>query len=115
MNEMAAESFIFFSGGYETSSTALTFLLYELALNPDVQQKLREEIQNGLEENDGKINYELLLHFEYLEMVVKEGLRKYPVIPGELAVLERLLTCSYLLQECSENARKNTKSPAPIK
>lgn len=84
INEMAAESFIFFSGGYETSSSALSFLLYELAMNPDIQQKLREEIQQGLENNEGSINYDLLFQFKYLDMVAHEGLRKYPVIPGML-------------------------------
>lgn len=81
---MAAESFIFFSGGFETSSSTLTFCVYELALNQDIQQKLREEIQNGLEENEGKITYDLLFSFKYLDMVTRETLRKYPIITGML-------------------------------
>jgi cytochrome P450 family 6 len=80
-NELAAEAFIFFIGGFETSSTALAFAMYELALNQDVQQKLRSEIQDGLEGNDGKLTYDMLFGFKYLECVVKETLRKYPVIP----------------------------------
>lgn len=83
MDEMAAESFIFFTGGYETSSSALTFCLYELALNPDIQQRLRIEIQEGLREDNG-VSYDLLFKLEYLDMVVKEALRKYPIIPAML-------------------------------
>ncbi|KAL7026328.1 hypothetical protein ACKWTF_013861 [Chironomus riparius] len=79
--ELAAEAFIIFFGGFETSSSLMTFLLYELALNPDIQDRLREEIANGIEENDGKFNYDMLLGLKYLDMVVNEGLRKYPPIP----------------------------------
>lgn len=84
VDEMAAESFIFFTGGFETSSSTLTFCLYELSLNKDVQSRLREEIQEALKKNDGKITYDLLFHLQYLDMVVKETLRKYPIVPGML-------------------------------
>jgi cytochrome P450 family 6 len=79
--ELAAEAFIFFTGGFETSSTALTYALYELALNQDIQLKLRTEIEDGLEANEGKLTYDILFNFKYLDRVVKETLRKYPVIP----------------------------------
>lgn len=80
-DELAAEAFIFFVGGFETSSTALTFGFYELSQNPDILQKLRREIEDGLGENDGKLTYDMLFQFKYLDCVVKEILRKYPVIP----------------------------------
>lgn len=79
--ELAAEAFIIFFGGFETSSSLMTFMLYELALNPDIQNRLREEIITGIEENDGKLSYDMLLGFKYLDMVVNETLRKYPPIP----------------------------------
>ena len=42
--EMQAQSFIFLTAGYETTSTALAFLSYELARHPDIQKKLQQEI-----------------------------------------------------------------------
>ena len=42
--EMQAQSFIFLAAGYETTSTALGFLTYELSRHPDIQEKLQQEI-----------------------------------------------------------------------
>lgn len=80
--ELAAESFLVYAGGFETSSTLMTFTMYELALNPDIQETLRDEIMQKLDENDGKLTYDMLFGFEYLDMVINESLRKYPPIPG---------------------------------
>ena len=41
---MEANCFIMLIAGYETTSTALGFASYELALHPDVQKKLQAEI-----------------------------------------------------------------------
>ena len=79
--ELAAEAFLVFIGGFETSSTLMTFTLYELALNPGIQDRLREEVTTGIEENDGKLTYDMLFGFKYLDMVINESLRKYPPIP----------------------------------
>lgn len=67
--DMAAQALLFFFAGFETVSTALAFLTYELAINPDVQEKLQNEIDDALkiEEN---ISYNSLLKLEYLDMVV---------------------------------------------
>jgi cytochrome P450 family 6 len=80
--ELAGESFIVFVGGTETSSILITFTCYELALNSEIQQKLRDEINKGLRTNNGKLTYDMIFGFKYLDMVVNESLRKYPPIPA---------------------------------
>lgn len=82
--ELAAESFLVYAGGFETSSTLITFTMYELALNSEIQERLRQEINFGLEENEGKLTYDVLLGFKYLDMVINESLRKYPPIPNAI-------------------------------
>ena len=44
---MQAQSFIFLTAGYETTSTALGFLAYELSRHPDIQEKLQQEIDQN--------------------------------------------------------------------
>lgn len=48
----------------------MTFALYELALNFDIQEKLRDEIKSKLSEHDNKLTYEAMLEMKYLQMVI---------------------------------------------
>lgn len=69
---------IFFLAGFETTATVMTFLAYEVCVNPDVQQKLYEEIVEIESNLNGKrINYETLQKMKYLDQVVSECLRKW--------------------------------------
>lgn len=56
--------------GFETSSTLLTFVSYELALNMDVQDKLRSEILEVFEKYEGELSYQALGELNYLENVL---------------------------------------------
>ncbi|XP_013174105.1 PREDICTED: cytochrome P450 6B2-like [Papilio xuthus] len=77
---MAAQAFIFFLGGYETSSTTMTYMMYQLALNPDIQNKMIEEIDEVLERCNGDVTYETLNELTYMEKVFDETLRMYPIV-----------------------------------
>ena len=52
---------LFLLAGYETTSTALGFLMYDLAKNPDVQQKLVEEIDDNFSTEVSKSHAVLLI------------------------------------------------------
>ena len=57
------------STGFETSSTTMSNALYELALNPSIQDKLRKEIQEVLKKTDEKLTYDGVKHMKYLHKV----------------------------------------------
>lgn len=67
---LAANTFIFFVAGYETSAATISYCLYELAKNQEVQEKLREKIKETLDANDGKVSYDTLKDMEYMDMVI---------------------------------------------
>lgn len=95
--EIAAQCFLFFIAGFNTSSTSLMFTAYELALNPHVQIRLHKEILDAeLELNGEPISYDDLLKLKYLDQVILESLRKWP--PGMLAFTDRICAKDYALE-----------------
>lgn len=81
-DELVAQCFLFFFSGFDTSSTALAFAAHELVVNPDIQQKLYEEIVEMSKQLGGKpIFYDAIQTMKYLDQVVCETLRKWPPTP----------------------------------
>lgn len=70
LGEMVAQCFVFFLAGYETSSTTMTFALYELSIHPEIQEKVREELFRVLKKYNNKITYDSLKELEYMQQVV---------------------------------------------
>lgn len=70
IEEVTAQAYVFFNAGFETSSTTMGFALYELAQNEDIQQRLRDECNAVLAENNGELTYEVLQKMIYLNQVI---------------------------------------------
>ncbi|XP_072746940.1 cytochrome P450 9e2-like [Anoplolepis gracilipes] len=92
LEDIVSQAFIFFLAGFETSSTLMCFVVHELAVNQDIQDRLREEVQQHLNE-ENEVSYESLSKMTYMDMVVSETLRKYP----PQIFTDRLCTKSYTL------------------
>ncbi|XP_055589828.1 cytochrome P450 9e2-like [Uranotaenia lowii] len=95
-SEMIAQCLIFFLAGLDTISTTLSFLVYELALNEDIQDRLFQEImttKTNLKED--KLTYDSLQDLKYLDMVISETLRKWPPVP----FADRYCVRDYRLQD----------------
>lgn len=81
-DDLAAQCFIFFLAGFDTVATAMNFMAHELAVNPDVQQKLYDEIVETERDLNGQsVTYEKLQTMKYMDQVVCEVLRKWPPAP----------------------------------
>ncbi|KAL7738273.1 hypothetical protein ACLKA6_006604 [Drosophila palustris] len=79
-NQIAAQAFVFFLGGFETSSSTMGFALHLLALHPEIQQRGRQEVQQVLAKHK-ELNYEALKELKYIKQIVYETLRKYSIAP----------------------------------
>ncbi|TYJ59119.1 hypothetical protein B9479_000108 [Cryptococcus floricola] len=71
----------FMLAGNETSSTGLSWTLYNLSLNMDVQAKLREEVMSIPDERP---DVETLNSLTYMDAVLREALRLCPPAPGTI-------------------------------
>ena len=87
--DILATSFVFFVAGYETTAATLSNLLYSLAVNEDIQQKLYEEV----EKYGPDFKYEDISKMPYLEACVAETLRLY----NPISATTRIATEDYQL------------------
>nr|UHN91810.1 cytochrome P450 CYP4TT1 [Epicauta chinensis] len=71
----------FTAEGHDTITAGLTFAIYALATNPEVQNKLYDEIRRQLQDDSDPITSQKLNELEYLDKVLKESLRFYPPVP----------------------------------
>lgn len=55
---LVSQCFLFFGAGFDTSANTSNFILYELAKNPRVQEKVLEEVDECLRRHDNALEYE---------------------------------------------------------
>lgn len=67
---LTAQGIGFLLAGSDTTANALAFALFEMARNPIIQNKLREEINDVMKSNNGGSTYELLKNMTYMDMVI---------------------------------------------
>ncbi|XP_050092164.1 probable cytochrome P450 9f2 [Anopheles aquasalis] len=94
--ELVSQCFLFFLAGFDTVSTALGFMMYELTVNPEVQERLYREVLEVDEELAGKpLSYDAVQGMRYMDMVVSESLRKWPPAP----IVDRYCTRDYTFDD----------------
>uniref|UniRef100_A0A671R8Z8 Cytochrome P450 3A n=2 Tax=Sinocyclocheilus anshuiensis TaxID=1608454 RepID=A0A671R8Z8_9TELE len=78
-HEILSQSMIFIFGGYETTSSTLSFFFYNLANNPEAMKKLQEEIDQTFPDK-APVDYEAVMNMEYLDAALNESLRLFPIV-----------------------------------
>jgi len=84
MDMLMGQAAVFLTAGFETSSSTQAFALYEVARQPAIQERLRNEIKEMLSETGGKVTYDSVMDtvkMPYLHQVVHETLRIYSILP----------------------------------
>lgn len=110
MDQITAQTILFFAAGFETSSSTMNFCIFELAQHPEIQDKLRTEIDYYLKKDNDELTYEAVMSMPYLDMVVSETLRKYPIA----ASLSRKSTQQYEIPNSTISLEKGTAVIIPV-
>ncbi|OCB84952.1 cytochrome P450 [Sanghuangporus baumii] len=84
--EILCQISTFMAAGHETTASALVWILYGLAIHRDVQTRLRDSLKVLLPTSPN-LNDELQRH-EYLDCVLREGLRLYAPVSSTMRVCE---------------------------
>ena len=75
--------------GYDTTGTTLAFACYDLAKHPDVQEKLREEVEEIVGDSSRELTYDDLQNMTYVDQIISETLRFRSLIPLLNRVVEK--------------------------
>ncbi|XP_054157772.1 cytochrome P450 9b2-like [Oppia nitens] len=87
--EVVANMFSLFQGAFDGHSLSMTFIIYELAINPDCQQRVYNEIiSTCFQDNNSSTNqtigdqfdWEILSKLDYLNACISEALRLHAAV-----------------------------------
>lgn len=96
-DEIVAQCFVFFFAAFENNASLICITAYELLNNPEIQQRLYEEIkdtEDTLQEGQG-LSYDAVMKMQYMDMVVSEALRKWSLA----AATDRVCSKDYTLRD----------------
>ncbi|KXN81167.1 Cytochrome P450 4F12 [Leucoagaricus sp. SymC.cos] len=84
-------------GALDTTSATLSRILWQLSRREDIQEKIRQEIQELQNERGiDRLSYEDLSNLPWLDALVKETLRLYPPVPFVRRVATRDCAVPYM-------------------
>ncbi|XP_030648902.1 cytochrome P450 4V7 [Chanos chanos] len=67
--------------GHDTTAASMNWALHLIGSHPEVQRKIRAELQEVFGSCDRHVSMEDLKKLRYLECVIKESLRLFPAVP----------------------------------
>lgn len=109
VEQIAAQAFVFFLAGFETSSTAMSNSLYELAQNSDLQNKARKSVMDAIKKY-GSLTYEAMQDMQYIDQCINESLRKYPPASN----LTRTVSTDYKLPDSNVVLQQGSTLIVPV-
>ncbi|XP_031571785.1 uncharacterized protein LOC116305923 [Actinia tenebrosa] len=92
-HEINISSIEMFMGGVDTTSNTALWLLYNLARNPEAQERLYEEIVS-VTGKDGYLTAKNMGRISYLKACLKESMRVNPVVIGNARFLDEDIVLS---------------------
>lgn len=70
MGELAAHAISFLKAGLRPTTHTITYVLYELALNDPIQQRLRDEVEEALKRHNNEFSHDCIHELKFLGQVI---------------------------------------------
>lgn len=88
MEDLVDNFLAVFIAGQETTSSQLSFTLYEILKHPEIEERILDEIEEVLGCHR-HVEYEDLGKLQYLDQTLKEGLRMHPPVGTTQRVMQK--------------------------
>ncbi|KAF8883812.1 cytochrome P450 [Infundibulicybe gibba] len=95
--ELTGQMTVLIFGAQDTTSSALSRLLYMLSIHPEIQAAVQDEVRAAIRSKQGgRLEYDEIMALPMLDAVLKETLRLYPPVPfvRRTAVKESIVSYS---------------------
>ena len=79
-DEIIANSFLILIAGFETTATLMTMVSWILSTQPQIQERLYQEVLQCYQSNGNKFDYDSIWSLPYLDAFLQETLRMYPPV-----------------------------------
>lgn len=100
--EIVSQAFVFFLAGFDTIMWLLVSVAYELALHPDIQQRLIDEVEaTDKLLNGSDVTYDALKKMKFMDMILNEVLRLH----SPATSIDRLCTKDFILKDDKLNIK----------
>ncbi|XP_077563278.1 cytochrome P450 3A41-like [Haemaphysalis longicornis] len=109
-DEAMAQCVLFFVAGQDTTASAISYTFYLLAIHPDIQERLRKEVDECFDAHGEHPSLDVVTKLNYLHCVVSEALRMYP--PGSR--IERSTIGDYALGDTGIKLKKGDVVGVPV-
>ncbi|CAH0579520.1 unnamed protein product [Chrysodeixis includens] len=101
LDEITGQIYFAFLASYESSTSTLSLCIHELALNPDIEEKLYQEVRSH-QERAGELTFEDLPELKYLDCVLSEISRKW----SAAVIMDRVCSSGYVLPPPREGGKE---------
>jgi cytochrome P450 family 6 len=102
--EIASNVFLFFVAASESTSSTVAYTIYELSRSEELLARAQQDVNRTLEEHHGELTYESIMEMKFIDLCVKETLRKYPALP----LINRECTKDYQIPGSKLSIEKGT-------
>ncbi|XP_072144480.1 cytochrome P450 3A21-like [Dermacentor andersoni] len=109
-DEAMAQCILFFLAGQQKASTAIACALYLLAIHPEVQDRLRKEVDECCMVHGDRPSLDAITKLKYLHCVVSETLRLHPPVSR----LERSPCEDYIIGDTGVKVTKSDIVAVPV-